>query len=498
MTRSRTDTAVTADPRAATGESEAVTAESGSATVRPGTPGADSDKIPAHVWRTAAVVVFGAVMGMLDTSLVNIGLHTIGADLHSSLATIQWVASGYLLALGVSLTVCGWLSRRVGVGRLWVGALAAFTVTSALCGLADTAAWLIALRILQGLAAGVMIPAGQTILGQAAGPKRMGRVMGVVGIAVVGAPALGPTIGGLMLAHWSWQWLFLINIPFGLVGLALGLRYLPLGPGTKASGGLDLVGLILAGGGVSAVVYGLSEIGIDGSFTAPTVWLPVVLGLAALGGFVAWSLPRARALLDLRMFSNRVFAAANTASFFAGASMFGVMVLLPLYFQVLHGDGLVRTGVSLISFGVGGAITLPLGGRLTDRFGGGVIAVGGNLAVALTVLPFAFLGVDADAVLVQALLFAAGVATALAGMPLVSAAYAAVRPDQLPDAAAFVNILQRVGGAIGVAVIAVILSRATQSGWAAASGYQLSFAGVAVMSLVASGASTVLRRHQRA
>lgn len=457
---------------------------------------AASDKIPAHVWRTAAVVVFGAVMGMLDTSLVNIGLHTIGADLGASLATVQWVASGYLLALGVSLTICGWLSRRVGVGRLWMGALVAFTLTSVACAFAPTAGWLIATRILQGLAAGLMIPAGQTILGQAAGPQRMGRVMGVVGIAVVGAPAIGPTIGGLILAHWSWEWLFLINIPFGLVGLALGLRYLPRGGGVPVQP-LDLISLVLAGGGVSAVVYGLSEVGTAGSVTALSVWLPVVLGVLGLAGFLLRSLRRDKPLLDIHLFRNRVFAAANAASFFAGSAMFGVMVLLPLYFQVLHGAGLVRTGVDLFAFGLGGIIMLPLGGRLTDRFGGGAVAVIGNLAIAAAIAPLALLPVDANGLLIQFLLFAAGLATAVGGMPLVSAAYAAVRHDQLPDAAAFVNILQRVGGAVGVAVVAVILSRATSSAWDPITGYHIAFTGIAMLSVAAACAATVLRRHQR-
>ncbi|MFE3798515.1 MDR family MFS transporter [Nocardia tengchongensis] len=460
---------------------------------------ADTEKIPAHVWRTAGVVVFGAIMGMLDTSLVNIGLHTIGADLGASLATIQWVASGYLLALGVSLTVCGWLARRVGVTRLWLGALIAFTVTSTACAFAPDAGWLIGLRILQGLAAGLMIPAGQTILGQAAGPQRMGRVMGVVGIAVVGAPAIGPTIGGLMLAHWSWEWLFLINIPFGLVGLALGLRYLPRGGGT-ATQPLDVLGLVLAGGGVSAVVYGLSEIGVTGSVTSLSVSLPVLLGLAGLAGlagFLVRALRSTLPLLEVRLFGNRAFSAATTAGFFAGGAMFGVMVLLPLYFQELHGTGLVRTGVNLLGFGLGGVIMLPLGGKLTDRFGGGSVAVLGNLAVAATVLPLAFLSVDANGFLVQSLLFAAGLATAVGAMPLVSAAYAAVRREQLPDATALVNIMQRVGGAVGVALVAVILSRATASGWTPVSGYQLAFAGLAALSVAASAASTVLRSRQR-
>ncbi|WP_086007996.1 DHA2 family efflux MFS transporter permease subunit [Nocardia concava] len=460
-----------------------------------GVPAAASEKIPAHVWRTAGVVVFGAVMGMLDTSLVNIGLRTIGADLGASLATIQWVASAYLLALGVSLTVCGWLARRVGVTRLWMGALVAFTLTSVMCAFAPTAGWLIAMRILQGLAAGLMIPAGQTILGQAAGPQRMGRVMGVVGIAVVGAPAIGPTIGGLMLAHWSWEWLFLINIPFGLMGLALGLRYLPRTGGT-ATERLDVLGVVFAGGGVSAVVYGLSEIGTTGSVTSLSVWLPVVLGLAGLAGFLARALRSERSVLDVRLFGNPSFRAANIAGFFSGGAMYGVMVLLPLYFQVLHGTGLIRTGVDLLAYGLGGIVMLPLGGRLTDRFGGGRVAVLGNLVVAAAVLPLAFLPADANDVLIQFLLFAAGMATGVAAMPLASAAYASVRRDQLPDASALVNIMQRIGGAVGVALVAVILSRATASDWSLISGYQLAFAALAVLSLAGSLASTVLRRHQ--
>jgi EmrB/QacA subfamily drug resistance transporter len=470
---------------------------SGTGGVAAGTPApAASDKIPAHVWRTAGVVVFGAVMGMLDTSLVNIGLRTIGTDLGASLATIQWVASAYLLALGVSLTVCGWFARRVGVTRLWMGALVAFTLTSVACAFAPTAGWLIGTRILQGLAAGLMIPAGQTILGQAAGPQRMGRVMGVVGIAVVGAPAIGPTIGGLMLAHWSWEWLFLINVPFGLVGLVLGLRYLPRSQGVPMQR-LDVIGVVLAGGGVSAVVYGLSEIGSTGSVTSLSVWLPVVLGLVGLAGFLVRALRTERPLLDLRLFGNRAFRAATTAGFFAGGAMFGVMVVLPLYFQVLHGTGLIRTGVDLLAYGLGGIIMLPLGGRLTDRFGGGRVAVLGNLAIAAAVLPLAFLRADASGILIQFLLFAAGMATGVGAMPLVSSAYASVRHEQLPDATAVVNISQRVGGAVGVALVAVILSRATASGWAPVSGYHLAFAALAALSLTSSAASTILRSHQR-
>jgi EmrB/QacA subfamily drug resistance transporter len=463
---------------------------------RSATVDSPSDSIPPHVWRIAGVVVFGAVMTMLDTSLVNIGLHTIGADLHAGLATVQWVASAYLLALAVSLPLCGRLVRRFGPTRVWFAAIVAFTVVSGLCALPRDIGWLIALRVLQGLAAGVVVPAGQTILGQAAGPRYLGRVMAVVGIAVVGGPALGPTVGGLMLQYLSWQWLFLINLPIGVLACALALRVLSFEPGTRG-GGTDLVGLVLAGGGASAVVYGLGELGTAGSDPLLTVWLPIVAGAIALVGFVLRSLRRPVPLLDVRMFRDPVFAAATVASFFAGAAMFGLMVLLPLYFQVLHHDGLIRTGLLLIAYGGGGVVALPLGGRLTDRVGGGVVAVCGTVVVAATVAPLAFLPVSANPVLVQVLLFAAGVGTAFSSMPLVSTAYAAVRHDQMPDAAAFVNILQRIGGAIGVAAVAVILSRTADSGHPAVSGYHLAFAGICLLSLTAALASGVLLRVRR-
>jgi EmrB/QacA subfamily drug resistance transporter len=185
------------------------------------------DKIPRHIWRLAGVIVFGAFASMLDASVVNVGLDTIRADLGSTLEAVQWVSTAYLLALAVSLPLCGWLGKKIGVGRLWLWSLAAFTVASGVCALAPNVGALIGLRVLQGLAAGLLVPAGQTIIGQAVGPHRLGRVMSVLGIAVNLAPTVGPTVGGLLLHYLSWEWLFLVNLPIGAIGLALGLRLVP-------------------------------------------------------------------------------------------------------------------------------------------------------------------------------------------------------------------------------------------------------------------------------
>ncbi|WP_084484478.1 DHA2 family efflux MFS transporter permease subunit [Nocardia anaemiae] len=453
------------------------------------------EPIPARVWRVAGVVVFGAVMSMLDTSLVNIGLNSIATDLGAALDSAQWIASGYLLALAVTLPLCGWLGRQFGTDRVWLTALAGFTVTSALCALAPNIGWLIGFRIAQGLAAGLLVPAGQTLLGQAAGPQRLGRVMSVVGIAVVAAPAIGPTIGGVMLANMDWEWLFLINIPFGLVAFVLGRRVLPRAEATGNGGRFDAIGFALIGVGLSALVYGLGEFGSRGAISAPTVWVSVLVGVFALGLFVARSV-RGGGLLDVGLFRHPVFATANAANLFAGASLFGSMLLLPLYFQVLHREGLIATGLLLMSFGIGGVIALPVGGRLTDRYGGGVVAVVGSAVTVAATVPFALADAAMNPVVVQVLLLIRGVATGLTGVPIVAAAYASVRPEQLPDAASFVNILQRVGGSIGAALLAVVLYRAAAAGLPVDAGFRQAFWWLTAASVVSLVASLVLWRKE--
>jgi EmrB/QacA subfamily drug resistance transporter len=416
-----------------------------------------AEKIAWPVWRLALVIVFGAFMSGLDASVVNVGLDTITRDLGTDLAAAQWVANGYLLALGVSLPVCGWLGRRVGVGRLWLAALAAFTVTSGLCALAGDIGWLIALRVAQGLSAGLLIPAGQTILGQAVGPGRLGRVMAVLGVAVTAAPALGPLVGGLVVQNASWPWLFLINLPIGAAGLALGLRYVPRGePGDV--GRLDRTGLVLLSTGLPLVVYGLTVWGERGGFSAPEVFVAVLGGLLALAVFGIHSRRTSNAVLDLGLFRNRTYAAAVTTAVFTGAAMFGAALLLPLYFQIGRGEGALATGLLLISSSLGTMLLLPLGGRLVDRYGGGPVAIVGGVASVVTTVPFALLPVDIGEPLVQLLLFLRGTATALAVMPASTAAYVAVTQRQLPDAITQVNIVMRVGGAAGGALLAVVLA----------------------------------------
>jgi EmrB/QacA subfamily drug resistance transporter len=431
------------------------------------------DAVPAEVWRVAAVIVFGAFMANLDTSLVNVGLDTIGRDLHGSLASAQWITSGYLLALAGTLPACAWLGRHLGPGRLWLWALAGFTVASGLCALAPSLGALIVLRVIQGATGGLLIPAGQTVLGQAAGPSRMGRVMNTVGIAVVLAPAIGPVVGGLLIAHVSWRWLFLVNIPIGLIALTLGLRAIPRGPRGTA-GRLDLRGFVLLAAGLPLFTYGITTASEDRALLRGPVLLTLLPGIVALAAFTWRSLRSDRPLLDLRLFTSQVYAAAQASVFFSGAALFGGLIILPLYYEQLRGQGTVATGLLLLPYGCGAALSMRLGGRLTDRIGGGTTATIGLAITAAATLPFVFLPAHASLAAIEVLQFTRGVGISLAGIPAMSAAYATVTRAQLPDATATANILQRTGGSLGSALLVVTLASFTST----AAGFHAAFAGL--------------------
>lgn len=419
-------------------------------------------RIPATVWRVAAVIACGALMSQLDASVANVGLATIARRLHGTLADAQWVANGYVLALAVSLPACGWLARRLGSGRVWLASLAAFTACSSLCALAPSLGWLILLRVLQGLTAGILVPAGQTVIGHAAGPQRLGRVMATLGIVVGLGPTLGPVIGAIVINLGGWPYLFLLNVPLGILTLAAGARFVPRGTSTDRDR-LDVGGLALISAGLPLVVYAVTTIGEQHGVSAQAT-VTLLAGAGALGTFWRHSRRRSHPLLDLTLFADRRYRAALTTAAFTGAALFGAAILFPLFFQLGRHQGVLSTGLSLISMGIGTAILAPVSGRLIDRLGSGTVATAGGIASLITTLPFAVMHVQADGAIVQLLLLTRGMAVALAAVPAGVAAYKTVTPEQLPDAATQVNILQRLGGAAGGAIFTIVLATNLPSG----------------------------------
>ncbi|WP_238526390.1 DHA2 family efflux MFS transporter permease subunit [Gordonia neofelifaecis] len=450
---------------------------------------APPDRIDPATWRLCWVIVLGAFASGLDASIVNVGLESINRELGATLSTTQWIVSGYLLALAVSLPAAGWLGRRFGTGRVWLPPPTAFTLASIGCAVAPTIGVLIAARVAQGLAGGVLIPTGQAILGAAVGPQRLGRVMGALGIAVSAAPAIGPLAGGLILAGLSWPWLFAVNVPIGVAGLVLGRRIVPRGVRQDA-GPLHLPGFVAISAGLFLVVLATSSWGAAGALT-PGI---AVLGLAAMGClavFVLLSRSTAHPVLDLALYRIRGFRAGSVAAFFSGALVFGSGVVHALYFQLGQGLDPLHAGLSLIGAAAATAVAAPLTGRWIDRHGPAPVAtVGGVLAVATTV-PMVVLGLEAPAAAVQSVLVGYGVAVSMVAMPAGITAYKAVSGGQLPDAITQVNILQRIGGSIGGAVCAVLIAGNTSD---PEHGFRLAFAALVVGAVGAVASSALIRR----
>jgi EmrB/QacA subfamily drug resistance transporter len=273
-------------------------------------------------------VIIGSIMSILDATIVNVALETLGRELHSTIADSQWVMTGYMLSLAAVIPVTGWAARRFGAKPVYLVALVLFTAGSALCGFAGSATQLILFRVVQGVGGGMILPVGQLMMARAAGPTRMGRVMGIVAIPAMLGPILGPTLGGLIVDNASWRWIFYVNVPIGALAFVAALRVLPPGE-REGTDRLDLLGLALMASGLPLLTYGLAEIGSTGSVTSTKVWLPLVAGLVLVGVFARHALRARRPLLDLRLYWRATFASASIAMFCLGAALFGGMILLP-------------------------------------------------------------------------------------------------------------------------------------------------------------------------
>ena len=415
------------------------------------------DRLGREVWIVAAVVIVGVIMSILDTTIVNVALDTLSRELHSPLSTIQWVTAGYLLALAMVIPLTGWLSERFGARRIWMISVATFGIGSALCGLAWSAGSLIFFRVLQGFGGGMIMPVGMSLLAQTAGPSRVGRVMSVVGVPMLLGPILGPVIGGVIVSNVSWRWIFYVNVPIVVLALFLAARLLDPDSGRADAGRLDWLGFSLVSPGLVGIVFGLSEIETHGGIDHPIAFGPIVAGLVLVAAFALHSYRAERPLIDVRLFRGACFSAAAVTTFLLGAALFGAMLVIPLYYQLARGTSALTAGLLMAPQGVGAAAVMPFAGSLTDRVGGGRVALGGVLVMAVGTIPFVAVGATTPYALLAVFLVVRGVGLGGAMMPAMAAAYATLRPDEVPRATGALNAIQRVGGSIGTALLAVVL-----------------------------------------
>ncbi|MEV5719925.1 DHA2 family efflux MFS transporter permease subunit [Amycolatopsis mediterranei] len=402
----------------------------------------------AALWRLGGVLIMGAVLSILDATIVTVGIGSIAHDLDSPLTTVQWVASAYLLAASAAIPLSGWLTDRFGGRAVWLAAVAIFTAGTLLCGFAWSAPALIAFRVLHGLGGGLMQPVGQAVFAQAAGPA-LGRMIGVITLPATVAPALGPMLGGALVAGLGWRWMFFGIVPLGVATFLCARRLLPAPAPGGVPAALDVRGLVLLSPGLGAFVYGLAE-------GVVVAW---VAGAALLLAYGVHASRAASPVLELALFRNKGFAVPSVSTFLLGASLYSSMLLLPLYYEQVEHASALRAGLLLAPQALGSAAVMLASGRLLARFGPRRTMLAGIALSLLGTIAFTQLGSAPGGALLTLSLLIRGAGLGAATAPGITTLYGSLERSRIPRAASAFNVVNRIGGSLGTALLAAILHR---------------------------------------
>ncbi|HEX6555382.1 MAG TPA: DHA2 family efflux MFS transporter permease subunit [Ktedonobacteraceae bacterium] len=419
----------------------------------------------SYKWLVAIVVILGAFMSVLDQTVVNIAIprlqNAFGADIHS----VQWVVTAYLLTQGAMTPTAPYLANNVGIKRSFILSLIAFTLGSLLCGLSWSLPMLILFRVVQGLGGAVLLPLSFTMLFREFAPGERGLALGTLGIPTLLAPALGPILGGYIVTFASWQLIFFINIPIGIVAVILATLFLREARAPERSR-FDLPGFITSAYGLAALLYAFSETTTAGWGSVKVLGF-LFSGALSLIAFIAIELTTAnrggRPLLDLRLFTNRSFAAGNIALVFVIFGLFGSFFLIPIYLQVLRGQSAFQAGLILLPQALAAMVSVVVGGRLVDRIGVKAVVIPGLLLLGFATWQLTFITLNSPFWWLQLLLVLLGLSLGLTGQPLVVAALADIREaQQVADASTITTVTRSVAASMGVALLATYVQTQTK------------------------------------
>lgn len=414
----------------------------------------------SYKWKVLASVVVGLFMVILDSTVVNVALRSLQEKYIASTSDVQWVISLYTLALGISTPLSGFLGDRFGTKRIYLTGLTLFVIGSVLSGLAPSLPLLIAARGIQGIGGGIALPLGSAMLFTAFPPNQRGIAYGIFGVVLVFAPATGPLLGGWLVDHGQLPWIFFINLPIGIAGIAVAWKLLREHRRTGAVP-IDLAGILLAPIAFGSILYATSIAGEPGAgFTDRRVIAGFAIGLVGLIGLIVAEVRSADPLLDLRLFGIRTFAEGAVVSMIGGVALFGAEFLLPLYLQVLRGRTAFEAGLFLLPLALAAGVVSPLAGRLADTIGPRLPVVAGFLLLAFNTFQLSRLTLDTNFGFIVFLVFIRGVGVALVIQNAQVAAVADVPVRKLTRATPLLSSGNQTIQAIGVAVLATILSGA--------------------------------------
>jgi len=461
----------------------------------PATAAAPIDnKLDARVLKVAGVVVLGAIMSILDITVVSVALRTFMTAFHTSYATVGWTMTGYTLALATVIPLSGWAADRFGTKRLYMTALVLFIAGSALCSTATGIGELITFRVIQGLGGGMLMPVGMTIMTRAAGPERVGRVMAVLGVPMLLGPIAGPILGGWLIDIASWHWVFLINVPIGAAALIYAFVVLPKDE-PSPSEAFEFIGMLLLSPGLALLLFGVSSIPAKQTVAATRVLLPGIAGIVLVALFVLHALlglatvrravmrfvrrlPLSRALLrsgsassrtappehpliDLRLFKNKQLTLSVIGMFLFAMAFFGATLLLPSYFQQVRHEDTLHAGLLVAPQGIGAMITMPIAGFLADRIAISKIVVPGVTTICIGMAVLTQVGAHTSFALLLGALFVMGLGMGATMMPMFTAALQTLSGPTIARGSTLMNIMQQIASSCGAALMTVLLSNQT-------------------------------------
>jgi EmrB/QacA subfamily drug resistance transporter len=408
-------------------------------------------------WWTLAAVAFGLFMIMLDNTVVNVSLPSIERDLGIGISELEWVVNAYALTFGVLLLTGGKLADMLGRRRIFIAGLVIFTGSSFFCGIANSAGMLIGARTVQGIGAALMNPATLSIITATFPPRQRGLAIGIwAGVSAM-ALAIGPLVGGLITQHWSWSWVFFINVPIGILGIFAARLFITESRDESDQQHVDPLGLLTSAIALFALTYGLIEANNFGWTSAR------ILGLFAVAAvffvvFVLLELHQWRPMLDLTLFKNKTFAGANAVMLFVGIAMFGVFFFVSLYLQQVLRYSPTKAGATFLPMTLLIILVAPQAGHLSDKIGPRWLVAGGQLLLCASLLIYTTLGVHTTFWHLLPALVVGGFGMAMSMSPLTSAAMGSVPVDKAGVGSAVINSMRQVGGSLGIAVFGAIVA----------------------------------------
>jgi EmrB/QacA subfamily drug resistance transporter len=425
----------------------------------------DDGKLDRRVMVVAGVVVLGAIMSILDITVVAVAQRTFQDIFGKTQAQVAWTATGYTLALATVIPLTGWAADRFGTKRLYILAIVLFTAGSALCSTASSLEMLVFFRVLQGLGGGMLMPLGMTILTRAAGPERLGRVMAILGVPMLLGPIFGPILGGWLIDIASWHWIFLINVPIGIIAAVYAWRVLEPDD-VHPSESFDFIGMLLLSPGLALFLYGVSSIPAAKQehhtmFTANVV-ITSLLGIALTVAFVPWALRKhnIHPLVQLRLFTNRYMTVAVITMTLFAMAFFGASLLFTLYFQQVRGESPLSSGWLVAPQGFGAMLTMPVAGFLADKIGPGKVVLTG--LVLDTVGMAMLIPVDEKTsyayIITSFVVMGLGMGSTM--MPVFTAALASLKDHDIARGSTLMNITQQIAISMGTALFSVLLTDA--------------------------------------